>query len=56
MTTTQKHRQFIVEPMGDKLVTAIAGIGQAYSARLEEKGYRKVNVNKFKNQEINFII
>ena len=42
MTTTQKHRSFIGEPMGDKLISDIAGMGAVYSGRLEEKGFIKV--------------
>ena len=42
MTTTQKHRSFIGEPMGEKLISDIAGMGAVYSGRLEEKGFIKV--------------
>jgi hypothetical protein len=43
-TTSVKHRNFIGEPMGDKLVTELAGVGQVYGARLTDEGYDRVRV------------
>ena len=43
-TTSQKHQDFIAEPMGEKEVTAIAGIGPVLGERLVEKGYDKVYI------------
>lgn len=41
-TTSQKHRNFVGEPMGDKPVTALSGIGDSLGRRLEEQGFDKV--------------
>jgi hypothetical protein len=42
MTTSQKHRDFVAEPMGEKPVGSLAGIGDVLSKRLEERGFDKV--------------
>ncbi|XP_013889094.1 barrier-to-autointegration factor [Austrofundulus limnaeus] len=43
-TTSQKHRDFVGEPMGDKPVMALSGIGETLGRRLEEQGFDKAYV------------
>ncbi|KAM4040762.1 barrier-to-autointegration factor-like protein [Anomaloglossus baeobatrachus] len=42
--TSQKHRDFVSEPMGEKPITALAGIGEVLGCRLEEFGFDKAYV------------
>ena len=42
-TTTQKHRNFVAEPMGEKEVTDLAGIGDVLGGRLADKGFDQVS-------------
>lgn len=40
-STTKKHRTFVSEPMGDKSVSHLAGVGPATAKELEKMGYDK---------------
>ena len=42
-TTSQKHRNFVAEPMGEKTVTDLAGIGEVLGNRLKDKSYDMVS-------------
>ena len=43
-TTSQKHRNFVAEPMGEKSVTDLAGVGAVIGKRMEAKGFDKAYV------------
>jgi len=43
-TTSQKHRNFVAEPMNEKAVTDLAGIGEVLGKRLTTKGFDKAYV------------
>jgi len=43
-STSQKHKNFVVEPMGEKPVTDLAGIGEVLGKRLVSKGFDKAFV------------
>ncbi|KAG0423036.1 hypothetical protein HPB47_001184 [Ixodes persulcatus] len=42
-STSQKRRNFVSEPMGNKHVTTLPGIGEALGEKLEGKGYDKAS-------------
>lgn len=53
-STSKKHKEFVSQPMGEKPVTALAGIGEALGGRLKKNGYDKVTktCNLFKRYEV----
>ena len=44
LNTSQKHNDFVSEPMGEKEVTSKAGIGVVLGQRLSDKGFDKVKI------------
>lgn len=43
-STSQKHRNFVAEPMGEKPVTDLAGVAEVLGNRLKEAGYDKAYI------------
>lgn len=55
-TTSQKHREFAGEPMRDKPVEDLAGIGPVLASRLKEQGFTKVSLIQHHNKNFTFIV
>ncbi|XP_049555362.1 barrier-to-autointegration factor-like [Orcinus orca] len=43
-TTSQKHRDFMAEPVGEKPAGSLAGIGEVLGKKLEERDFDKAYV------------
>ncbi|XP_068116361.1 barrier-to-autointegration factor B-like [Hyperolius riggenbachi] len=43
-STSQKHRDFVAEPMGEKSIQCVAGIGDVLGQRLSDQGFDKAYV------------
>lgn len=51
-STSQKHRNFVQEPMGEKTVSTLAEIGYVLGGRLAERGFDKVNCDYIKIEHL----
>ncbi|CAF0809909.1 unnamed protein product [Didymodactylos carnosus] len=43
-TTTKKFREFMAEPLGDKTIKEVPGIGEVLGTKLTEAGYERAYV------------
>ncbi|XP_072110755.1 barrier-to-autointegration factor B-like [Mobula birostris] len=44
MSTSQKHRDFVAKPIGEKSMKCLEGIGETLGQRLEDQGFDKAYV------------
>jgi hypothetical protein len=47
-STTKKFREFMAEPLGDKGIRDVPGIGEVLGTKLSEAGYEKVCLDSSK--------
>jgi hypothetical protein len=47
-STTKKFREFMAEPLGDKTIQDVPGIGDVLGTKLSEAGYEKVCLDSSK--------
>ena len=50
-STTKKFREFMAEPIGDKSIQDVPGIGDVLGTKLSEAGYEKVCIDFFYSKE-----
>lgn len=51
MQRTRKFEKFVLEPIGEKSVRKLAGIGKQHARKLKDEGYVKVCINLISYKE-----
>ena len=54
-STTQKFREFMAEPIGDKSIRDVPGIGDVLGTKLSEAGYERVRRFFLRRQNIDIV-